>query len=124
MTDSTPATNMELESTRPINACDTFVVSQVTQKSNSDTNNDANNDANDAPPSSCKITNCDIFFLVFSIITHVIDVGIDITLAVRYYYNDKMNMFAWTVALILLPSLVNTIVSLKMHQQDREVTIY
>ncbi|OXU28467.1 hypothetical protein TSAR_011464 [Trichomalopsis sarcophagae] len=77
-------------------------------------------DVTDIPPRSSKISNLDICFLVISIIAHCSDVCIDVNLVVQYYLNEKLQMFAWTITLIMVPSFINTIVSLQMYRQDEE----
>ncbi|XP_011498033.1 PREDICTED: XK-related protein 6 [Ceratosolen solmsi marchali] len=77
-------------------------------------------DVPDIPPKSSKISNLDIFLLILSIITHCTDFFIDINLVVQYYLNNKLQMFAWTISLIMIPSFINTIVSVQMYHQDEE----
>lgn len=84
-------------------------------------NTDNPQDVPDIPPKSSEISNWDIFFLVLSIVMHCCDVCVDISLVARYFINEKMSTFAWTISLILVPSLINTIVSLQMYQQDEQV---
>lgn len=78
-------------------------------------------DVGDVPSNTGCVTNWDIFFLCFSIFTHIVDVGFDLNLATRYLIDDKMTYFAWTVAFILFPTLVNTVISIRMHYQDHEM---
>lgn len=81
-------------------------------------------DVPDIPPKSSEISNFDLFFLILSIVTHCTDVGVDINIVLQYYLNDKLNMFLWTIALILVPSFINTVVSLQMYHQDKKVFNY
>ncbi|XP_014203602.1 XK-related protein 6 [Copidosoma floridanum] len=82
--------------------------------------NSKQRDVTDIPPKSSKITNCDLFFLILSIITHCTDVGVDINIVFQYYFHNKLNKLLLTIALILIPSLINTLVSLQMYQQDED----
>ncbi|KAL7289115.1 hypothetical protein TKK_0017061 [Trichogramma kaykai] len=77
-------------------------------------------DVTDIPPKDCAISTWDIIFLFLSIVTHCTDIGIDVNLVVQYYLNNKITMFIWTITLILVPSFINTIVSLQMYEQDEQ----
>lgn len=87
------------------------------------TQNSQNNkkDVTDVPPRSSRISNWDIFFLVVSVFTHCTDVCVDVNIVIQYYLNEKLQMFIWTISLILIPSFINTVVSLHMYQQDEQV---
>jgi hypothetical protein len=95
----------------------------VLQSFGDTTNTQKNNDVPDIPPKTSNISNLDIFFLILSIVTHFTDMCIDINLVIQYYLNNKLQMFIWTISLILVPSFINTIVSLQMYHQDEEVEI-
>lgn len=69
-------------------------------------------------------TYLDIFFISSSILMHIVDVAIDINLAVRYLLAKKITYFIWTTVFILLPSFINVIISRRMQQQDDKVTSY
>ncbi|KAJ8682749.1 hypothetical protein QAD02_018541 [Eretmocerus hayati] len=91
---------------------------------NDDTNaQDHKDDVTDTPPRNSNISNFDILFLVISIVTHCTDVCVDVNIVVQYYRHDKIPMFIWTIALILIPSFINTVVSLQMYRQDEEKNI-
>ncbi|CAL7934400.1 unnamed protein product [Xylocopa violacea] len=49
---------------------------------------------------------------------HIVDMTIDINLAIRYLLSNKLTYFAWTIVLIFLPSFVNVIISRRMQCQD------
>ncbi|XP_043264814.1 XK-related protein 6 isoform X2 [Colletes gigas] len=77
-------------------------------------------DDNDAPLKNPSISYLDIFFLGSSILMHVVDMAIDMSLAIRYLLAGKTTYFAWTITFIFLPSLINVIISRKMILQDEE----
>ncbi|KAK1126447.1 hypothetical protein K0M31_005082 [Melipona bicolor] len=72
----------------------------------------------DVPLKNPTITYLDIFFLVSSILTHIVDMAIDINLAIRYLLDNRMTYFIWTTVFIFLPSFINSIISRRMQQQD------
>lgn len=76
----------------------------------------------DIPLRNPSISYLDIFFLVSSIFMHIIDMGIDISLAVRYLLANKITYFAWTATFIFLPSFINVIISRRMQYQDDKAT--
>lgn len=78
----------------------------------------------DVPLENPTTTYLDIFFLASSILMHIVDVAIDINLAVRYLLAKKITYFIWTTVFILLPSFINVIISRRMQQQDDKVTSY
>lgn len=75
----------------------------------------------DIPLRNPSISYLDIFFLVSSIVMHIVDMGIDISLAVRYLLANKITYFAWTATFIFLPSFINVIISRRMQHQDDKV---
>ncbi|XP_050574548.1 XK-related protein 6-like [Bombus affinis] len=75
----------------------------------------------DVPLENPTTTYLDIFFLVSSILMHIVDVAIDINLAVRYLLAKKITYFIWTTVFILLPSFINVIISRRMQQQDDKI---
>ncbi|XP_060820441.1 XK-related protein 6-like [Bombus pascuorum] len=75
----------------------------------------------DVPLKNPTTTYLDIFFLVSSILMHIVDVAIDINLAVRYLLARKITYFIWTTVFILLPSFINVIISRRMQQQDDKI---
>lgn len=75
----------------------------------------------DVPPKIPCTTNFDIFLIAFSILMHIVDAVIDVSLAVRYLILNKINYFVWTTAFIFIPSLINFIVSRKMQTQDQKL---
>ncbi|CAK9820893.1 XK-related protein 6 [Anthophora plagiata] len=72
----------------------------------------------DVPIKNPRVTYLDIFFLVSSILMHIMDMAIDINLAVRYLLAKKIAYFTWTTILIFLPSFINVIISKRMQYQD------
>ena len=85
---------------------------------------DLNVDDVDVPLKNPTITYLDIFFLVSSILTHIVDMAIDINLAIRYLLDNRITYFIWTTVFIFLPSFINCIISRRMQQQDDKVTNY
>lgn len=75
----------------------------------------------DLPSDNPCISRLDIFFLACSIIMHIVDMCFDYNIAIRYYLAGKLTYFAWTICLILIPSLINVIISRRMQHQDKEV---
>lgn len=71
-------------------------------------------DETDRMPEKITITNLDIFMYVFAIVGHLVDLGLDINVAVRYSMAQNMTEFGWTLAFILIPAFVNTAVSIRM----------
>jgi len=49
-----------------------------------------------------------------SIVSHIIDVGLDINIAYRYFHSGQSVYFILTMVFILFPALVNTIISMRM----------
>jgi len=71
-------------------------------------------DSVDFVPNNAHVTNFDILALIVSIVSHIIDVGLDINIAYRYFHSGQNVYFILTVVFILFPALVNTIVSMRM----------
>ncbi|XP_054003602.1 XK-related protein 6-like [Hylaeus anthracinus] len=80
------------------------------------------NDDVDVPLKNPSISYLDIFFLGSSIIMHVVDMAIDMNLAIRYLLAGKTTYFTWTATFIFLPSLINVIISRKMIYQDDKIS--
>ncbi|KAL0098398.1 hypothetical protein PUN28_008362 [Cardiocondyla obscurior] len=78
-------------------------------------------DTVDLPSETPCISRLDIFYLVCSIIMHIVDMGFDYNIAIRYYLGSKITYFAWTMCLIFIPSLINVIISRRMQYQDKEL---
>ncbi|XP_078037658.1 XK-related protein 6 isoform X2 [Augochlora pura] len=76
------------------------------------------NDNVDFPLKNPSISWLDIVFLVSSILMHVVDMGFDINLVVRYLLAGKTTYFIWTTTFIFVPSLINVIISRRMQCQD------
>lgn len=79
-------------------------------------------DVSDLPMSKARVSLWDIFWICVSILTHLIDIGADLNLARSYYVEGMLGYFIWTVAFLFIPSFINTVVSIRMYNQDREVT--
>ncbi|XP_068625082.1 XK-related protein 6 [Battus philenor] len=77
-------------------------------------------DEPDRIPNNIKIKNFEIFMYVVAIVGHLVDLGLDINVAVRYFLVQKMMEFGWTLTFILLPAFVNTAVSIRMYAQDKQ----
>ncbi|XP_015180815.1 PREDICTED: XK-related protein 6-like isoform X1 [Polistes dominula] len=67
------------------------------------------------------VSNLDIFFLICSIIMHLIDMAFDINIAVRYLLANKIIYFICTLFFLLIPSFINVIISRRMQHQDEEL---
>nr|XP_033327032.1 XK-related protein 6-like [Megalopta genalis] len=76
------------------------------------------NDNVDFPLKNPHISWLDIVFLVSSILMHIVDMGFDINLVVRYLLGGKTTYFIWTTTFIFVPSLINVIISRRMQCQD------
>uniref|UniRef100_A0A0A9W0G2 XK-related protein n=2 Tax=Lygus hesperus TaxID=30085 RepID=A0A0A9W0G2_LYGHE len=76
----------------------------------------------DRLPNRCHVTNWDLFVLFMSIISHVVDVALDLNLAYRYYKNeDTYDYFILTILFIYFPAFVNTFISLRMYVLSDEM---
>lgn len=71
-------------------------------------------DETDKPPSSYHVALYEIIALYFSITFHIIDVILDVNVAVRYFYNGQFIYFTLTIAFIFIPALINTVFSITM----------
>ncbi|KYM77217.1 XK-related protein 6 [Atta colombica] len=78
-------------------------------------------DITDLPTDTPHISRLDVFLLACSIIMHVVDMGFDYNIAVQYYLGGKVTYFTWTMCLILIPSLINVVISRRMQLQDKQV---
>lgn len=65
-------------------------------------------------PNNAHVTNFDILALIVSVISHIIDVGLDINIAYRYFHSGQSVYFVLTVIFILFPALVSTVISIRM----------
>ncbi|CAG5013408.1 unnamed protein product [Parnassius apollo] len=77
-------------------------------------------DEPDRIPKNITISNLDIIMYVVAIVGHLVDLGLDINVAIRYSLAQKMMEFGWTLTFILLPAFVNTAVSIRMYSQDKQ----
>lgn len=78
-------------------------------------NNDVQHqDTVDYIPSKDRATNWDIAGFVISIVSHLVDVGFDLSLAYQYYLGEHPIYFYLTLAFILIPALVNTAFSIRL----------
>ncbi|RVE53472.1 hypothetical protein evm_001842 [Chilo suppressalis] len=82
--------------------------------------NDVSYDEPDRMPDKISISNLDIIMYVVAIVGHFVDLALDINIAMRYFFAQKMMEFGWTLAFILLPAFVNTAVSIRMYSQDKQ----
>ncbi|XP_013165365.1 PREDICTED: XK-related protein 6 [Papilio xuthus] len=82
--------------------------------------NGYSHDEPDRIPNNINIKNLDIIMYVVAIVGHLVDLGLDINVAVRYSIAQKMMEFGWTLTFILLPAFVNTAVSIRMYAQDKQ----
>lgn len=69
----------------------------------------------DRIPSKDRATHWDIAALVISISSHLIDIGLDCNLAYRYYMNEHIFYFIFTLGFILVPAFINTAFSIRMY---------
>lgn len=72
-------------------------------------------DETDRLPSRDRATYWDEAGFIISILSHIIDVGLDCNLAVRYYLSNQIVYFYTTLAFILIPAVINTAFSLRMY---------
>ncbi|KZC09005.1 XK-related protein 6 [Dufourea novaeangliae] len=52
---------------------------------------------------------------------HIVDMGFDINLIVRYLLAGKTMYFVWTTIVVFLPSFINVIISRRMQRQDDKI---
>jgi len=71
-------------------------------------------DEPDELPRDLSISYWDLITLILAIVSHVIDVCIDYNVAYQYYRYEKLHYFVLTIIFILVPSIINTYMSLKM----------
>jgi len=71
-------------------------------------------DEPDELPKDLTISFWDLITLVLAIVSHVIDVCIDYNVAYQYYRYEKLQYFILTIIFIVVPSIINTYMSLKM----------
>lgn len=71
-------------------------------------------DEADRAPVAAKVTILDIITYVLGIAGHVVDLGVDVNVAVQYYLAARYVYFACTLALILVPAFVTTAISVRM----------
>ncbi|XP_014470451.1 PREDICTED: XK-related protein 6-like [Dinoponera quadriceps] len=62
-----------------------------------------------------------IFCSICSILMHIIDMVFDYNIAIQYLLYNKITYFTWTICFIVIPSLINCIVSKRMQNQDKEI---
>ncbi|KAF5274106.1 hypothetical protein FQR65_LT04504 [Abscondita terminalis] len=72
----------------------------------------------DRLPSKDRVGDLDIAGFVISIISHIVDVGLDSNLAYRYYSSNQIECFLATLGFILVPALINTAFSIRMYVMD------
>ncbi|XP_075238139.1 XK-related protein 6-like isoform X1 [Lycorma delicatula] len=93
-----------------------------TEKENVIQENEFNEMSGDDEPEKTqtllRVTNWDIFVLLVSILSHIVDVALDINLAYRYYRHQQTVYFLLTVVFILFPAFVNTGISIRMYMLD------
>lgn len=49
---------------------------------------------------------------------HIVDMGFDLNIAIRYLLTKRITYFIWTVVFLFVPSLIIVIISRRMQQQD------
>ena len=69
---------------------------------------------NEEVTGECHVTNFKILCLIVSVVSYIIDVGLDINIAYRYFHSGQSAYFILTVVFILFPALVNTVTSMDM----------
>lgn len=75
----------------------------------------------DVPTKSLCIPDSYIFCTLCSILMHIVDIGLDYNIAIQYLLDDKITYFAWTICIIIIPSLINVIISRRMQYEKKEV---
>jgi hypothetical protein len=65
-------------------------------------------------PNNAHVTNFDILALIVSIISHIVDIGLDINLAYRYFHSGRTEYFILTLLFIFFPAFVTTVISISM----------
>jgi len=73
-----------------------------------------NRDCPDYAPRPYSVSNLDIFLPIFSILIHGFDVITDVNVAYQHYATDEFVFFYGTIAVVLIPSFINTMVSWHM----------
>lgn len=71
-------------------------------------------DEPDELPKDLNISLWEICTLIFAIVTHIVDVGIDYNVAWQYYIGNQLDYFILTIIFIAVPSIINVYTSLKM----------
>lgn len=79
---------------------------------------ETDHDEVDRIPSRDRASHWDIAALLISISSHLIDIGLDCNLAYRYYMNEHIFYFIFTLGFILVPAFINTAFSIRMYIQD------
>ncbi|KAK4884790.1 hypothetical protein RN001_001061 [Aquatica leii] len=82
-------------------------------------NKEITRDEVDRLPSKDRVNDLDIAGFVISIISHIVDVGLDSNLAYRYYSSNQIECFLATLGFILVPALINTAFSIRMYVMDQ-----
>lgn len=80
----------------------------------------ANVDTVDRPSKSFHVTLWDITGLIYSIIIHIVDVAFDINVAYHYFKNKEYAYFMWTLAFMLVPAIIITVLSMRMYAVDND----
>ncbi|XP_013382547.1 XK-related protein 6 [Lingula anatina] len=75
-------------------------------------------DTVDHPPEHLSYTCLDALFTISSVVGYIADTGFDIALAVEYWYHRDFLLFGWTAALIVLPSIILTVCSIRFYILD------
>lgn len=78
-------------------------------------------DEPDRIPSKDRVTYWDVVALVISISSHIIDIGLDINLAYRYYTSQYSWNFVLTLGFIVVPAWINTAFSIRMLVASKNV---
>ncbi|KAL0272683.1 UNVERIFIED_CONTAM: hypothetical protein PYX00_005557 [Menopon gallinae] len=80
----------------------------------------ANVDTVDRPSKTFHVTLWDITGLIYSIIIHIVDVAFDINVAYHYFKNKEYAYFIWTLAFMLVPAVIITVLSMRMYVVDND----
>lgn len=62
-----------------------------------------------------KVTRIYLCSLVLSIVLHIVDVGTDVFLAYQYFHLKEIYAFLLTVAFVVIPTFISTMLSIKMY---------
>ncbi|XP_011302176.1 XK-related protein 6 [Fopius arisanus] len=77
-------------------------------------------DTGDIPSSRSTVSLCDMIWIMFSILMHLVDLFVDFNLIRDYVMREKYYEVSWTCLFLFMPSLINICISIQMIKQDRQ----